>query len=75
MKRLYILYEGANFVNIVLNPCLQNVGVIAMAIPDYSKVSGGIDLAEQISIDKISRKRRHFANWLTKLTAWSKEDV
>ena len=46
---------------------------IEKVIPDYSKITDGIDIAEQIGIDKISNECRHFANWLTKLTAWAKE--
>ena len=46
---------------------------IERAIPDYSKVTDGIDIAEQIGIDKITSECRHFANWLAKLTAWVKE--
>jgi hypothetical protein len=45
---------------------------IKRAIPDYSKISDGIDVAEQIGIDKILSECRHFANWLAKLTAWAK---
>jgi len=46
---------------------------IKRAIPNYSKVSDGIDIAEQIGIDKISSECRHFANWLSKITTWAKE--
>ena len=46
---------------------------IKRVIPDYSKVSDGIDIAEQIGIDKIASECRHFANWLAKLTDWAKE--
>jgi hypothetical protein len=46
---------------------------IERAIPDYSKVTDGIDIAEQIGIEKITSECRHFANWLAKLTAWAKE--
>jgi hypothetical protein len=46
---------------------------IERVIPDYSKVGDGIDIAEQIGIDKIRSECRHFANWLDKLTAWAKE--
>jgi hypothetical protein len=46
---------------------------IERAIPDYSKVTDGIDIAEQIGIDKITSECRHFANWLAKLTDWAKE--
>jgi len=42
---------------------------IKKAIPGYSKISDGIDIAEQIGIDKISIECRHFANWLAKLTS------
>ena len=48
---------------------------IERAIPGYSKVSDGIDIAEQIGIDRISNECRHFASWLAKLTAWAKEGV
>jgi len=46
---------------------------IMRAIPEYSKVSDGIDIAELIGIDKISSECRHFDKWLAKLTAWAKE--
>ena len=46
---------------------------IKKAMPDYSKPMDGIDIAEQIGIDKIASECRHFANWLAKLTAWAKE--
>jgi len=45
---------------------------IKRVIPEYSKVSDGIDVAEQIGINKVSSECRHFANWLAKLTAWAK---
>lgn len=48
---------------------------IESAIPNYSKVSDGIDVAEQIGIDKITSECHHFADWLAKLTAWAKEGV
>ena len=48
---------------------------IKRAIPAYSKVGDGIDVAEQIGIDKIAAECRHFANWLAKLTTWAKEDA
>ncbi|MCL2576794.1 MAG: DUF4276 family protein [Defluviitaleaceae bacterium] len=48
---------------------------IERAIPNYSKVGDGIDIAEQIGIDKIKNECRHFANWLAKLTAWAKESA
>ena len=47
---------------------------IRRAIPDYSKVTDGIDIAEQIGIDKITSECRHFANWIAKLTDLAKED-
>ena len=46
---------------------------IKRAIPEYSKVSDGIDIAELIGIDGISAECRHFKKWITKLTAWAKE--
>jgi len=46
---------------------------IERAIPDYSKPADGIDVAEQIGLNKIKSECRHFANWLDKLTAWAKE--
>jgi len=46
---------------------------IGRAIPDYSKVSDGIDIAEQIGIDKVKSECRHFASWLAKLIDWAKE--
>ena len=46
---------------------------IERAIPDFSKVADGIDIAKQIGIDRITSECRHFANWLDKLTAWAKE--
>jgi hypothetical protein len=46
---------------------------IKRAIPDYAKVSDGIDVAEQIGIEKIINECRHFANWITKLSEWAKE--
>ena len=46
---------------------------VKRAIPNYSKISDGIDVAEQIGINKISTECRHFANWLAKLTSWAKE--
>ena len=46
---------------------------IMRVIPDYSKVSDGIDIAELIGIDKISSESWHFKKWLTTLTAWAKE--
>ena len=46
---------------------------IKRAIPDYSKVNDGIDIAELIGIDKISNECRHFAAWLAKLTTWAKD--
>ena len=46
---------------------------IEIVIPDYSKPTDGIDVAEQIGLDKIKNECRHFANWLEKLTAWAKE--
>ena len=48
---------------------------IERAIPDYSKIADGIDIAEQIGMDKITSECRHFANWLAKLSAWAKEDL
>ena len=44
-------------------------------IPDYSKPTDGIDIAEQIGLDKIMGECHHFANWLAKLTAWAKDGV
>lgn len=46
---------------------------IAGVIPDYSKVTDGIDIAEQIGIDKIISECRHFAKWIARLTAWARE--
>ncbi|MCL1976373.1 MAG: DUF4276 family protein [Firmicutes bacterium] len=46
---------------------------IKRVIPDYSKPTDGIDVAEQIGLDKIAAECCHFANWLAKLTAWAKE--
>jgi len=46
---------------------------IKKAIPNYSKVADGIELAGEIGIDKISGECCHFAKWLTKLTAWATE--
>jgi len=46
---------------------------IEKAIPDYSKPTDGIDIAEQIGIDRIKSECHHFASWLDKLTAWAKE--
>ena len=46
---------------------------IERVIPDYSKPTDGIDIAEQIGLEKIKTECRHFANWLAKLTAWAKE--
>ena len=46
---------------------------IEKAIPEYSKIKDGIDIAEQIGIDKIASECRHFANWIAKLTAWANE--
>ena len=48
---------------------------IEKTIPDYSKVSDGINVAEQIGIDKISAECCHFKKWIAKLTAWAKEDT
>jgi hypothetical protein len=46
---------------------------IRKVIPDYSKPTDGIDVAEKIGIDRIKSECRHFANWLEKLTVWAKE--
>jgi len=46
---------------------------IERAIPDYSKPTDGIDVAEQIGLEKIKSECHHFAKWLDKLTAWAKE--
>jgi hypothetical protein len=46
---------------------------IKRAIPDYSKPTDGIDVAEQIGLDKIKSECHHFAKWLEKLSAWAKE--
>ena len=46
---------------------------IERVIPDYSKPTDGIDVAEQIGINKIKNECRHFTNWIDKLTAWAKE--
>lgn len=46
---------------------------IKRAIPDYSKVSDGVDVAEEIGISKISSECRHFNKWIAKLTARAKE--
>ena len=46
---------------------------IKRAIPEYSKVSDGIDIANIIGIDGISAECRHFEKWVTKLTAWANE--
>ena len=43
---------------------------IKKVIPDYSKPTDGIDVAEQIGLNKIKSECRHFAKWLDKLTAW-----
>jgi len=43
---------------------------IAKAIPDYSKVSDGVDIAERIGIEKISSECKHFERWIAKLKAW-----
>jgi hypothetical protein len=48
---------------------------INKVIPDYSKPTDGIDMAEQIGLDKIISECRHFANWLAKITAWAKESA
>ncbi|MCL2558785.1 MAG: DUF4276 family protein, partial [Treponema sp.] len=39
---------------------------IKRAIPGYSKVSDGIDVAEQIGIDKILSECKHFERWIAK---------
>jgi len=46
---------------------------IERAIPDYSKPTDGMDIAEYIGLEKIKNECRHFANWIDKLTAWAKE--
>ena len=38
-----------------------------------SKRTDGIDVAEQIGLDKIRNECKHFADWIAKLTAWAKE--
>jgi len=48
---------------------------IKRAILDYSKVSDGIDVANQIGIDKILFECKHFEQWIMKLTAWAKGDT
>ena len=48
---------------------------IKRVVPDYSKLTDGIDVAEQIGLDKIKNECRHFANWLAKLTAWANESA
>ena len=48
---------------------------IKKAIPEYSKVSDGVDIAEQIGIDKISNECRHFEKWITKLVSWARESI
>jgi len=40
---------------------------VAKAIPAYSKVVDGIDIAEKIGIEKMKSECRHFSNWLDKL--------
>jgi len=46
---------------------------IKRVIREYSKPTDGIDIAEQIGLDRIKSECRHFANWLEKLTVWAKE--
>jgi len=48
---------------------------IERVIPDYSKPTDGIDVAEIIGLEKIKSECRHFADWIDKLTAWAKEGV
>ena len=48
---------------------------IKRVIPNYSKPTDGIDVAEEIGIDKIKNECHHFAKWLDKLTAWAKKGV
>jgi rubrerythrin len=48
---------------------------IEKAIPDYLKLTDGIDIAEHIGLEKIKSECRHFANWLNKLTTWAKEGL
>lgn len=45
---------------------------IERVIPTYSKITDGIDIAEQIGIEKIASECRHFSKWLEKLTTWAK---
>ena len=45
---------------------------IKRVIPNYSKVADGIDIAEQIGIDKITSECHHFARWIAKLTTLAK---
>jgi len=42
-------------------------------LPRFSKVRDGVAIAEQIGIERITSECRHFADWLSKLTAWAKE--
>jgi len=44
------------------------------AIPGYSKVVDGVDVAEEIGIDKISSECKHFERWIAKITDWAKRD-
>jgi len=45
---------------------------IEKIIPGYSKVADGIDIAEQIGIDKISSECKHFREWVAKMGALAK---
>ena len=47
---------------------------VEKAIPDYRKPTDGIDIAEQVGIEKIISECRHFANWVAKLTALAKRE-
>ena len=48
---------------------------IKRVIHDYSKPTDGIEVAEEIGIDKIKNECHHFAKWLDKLTTWAKKGV
>ena len=42
-------------------------------IPDYSKIRNGIEIAQQIGIEKMIDECIHFGQWIENLTVWAKE--
>jgi len=48
---------------------------IKAAIPNYSKIHDGIEIAGRIGVDKISRECKHFKRWICKLVDWAKDST